>query len=197
MSEKSTISYWLKKPGEEGGEIKILTFETSDVPKVGEVVNINTKINREDLLIQYRHLDGELLRNFLRKDEEQVKGDFVVVHVKRWLSISHVDSTTRDLPIGLQNSTTSYYVSYPAEQLRENFEVFVEPFRHTELTETPIAKVRNLFGGLVGQLDLLNLIGEYPDKEKDLLEIFKSNISNTQESINRLRELLNNSDNWK
>lgn len=197
MSEKSTISYWLKKPGEEGGEIKFLTFETSDVPKVGEVVNINTKINREDLLIQYRHLDGELLRNFLRKDEEQVKGDFVVVHVKRWLSISHADRNTRDLPIGLQNSTTSYYVSYPAEQLRENFEVFVEPFRHTELTETPIAKLRNKMSPIYGYMQVLKSIRDKDITVEEMGDLFKELQNQAIDSIEDIVDFIRNKEIWK
>lgn len=166
MSDKSKITYLLREAGSEDTDgINILTTGCTKVPEVGEVININTKIDREELLIRFREVTGESLQDWLRKDEAQIKGDFVVVSVKRWFNVSHSPSTPYSLPSTLKSSNTSVnYRSFPVEHTIENFEVMVEPFRHTELTETPIAKLRNKMSPIYGYFQLLKAIR---DKEID------------------------------
>lgn len=166
MSDKSKITYLLREAGSEDTDgINILTTGCTKVPEVGEVININTKIDREELLIRFREVTGESLQDWLRKDEAQIKGDFVVINVKRWFSIYHKTVIPRTLPEGLQsNSTSKYYIGFPEEYTVENFEVMLEPFRHTELTETPIAKLRNKMSPIYGYFQLLKAVR---DKEID------------------------------
>jgi hypothetical protein len=201
MQDKSTITYWLRQPGEDSGEaIDILKTITTKVPEVGEVVNINTNIESGWLKSRFSHLSEKQLKAFIRSEESQLKGDFVVVDVKRWLKTRHVPISADEvfeIDTTKSSNPSRKSTELPAEVTTEDFEVFVEPFRHTELTETPIAKVRNSLGSIFGMIDMLSLIGEHPDKEKELLELFKDSIKDTKESMARLRELIGNDKNWR
>jgi len=201
MQDKSTITYWLRQPGEDSGEaIDILKTITTKVPEVGEVVNINTNIESGWLKSRFSHLSENQLKALIRSEDSQLKGDFVVVDVKRWLKARHVPMSANEVfeidTIG-SSSPSGISPEIPVEVITEDFEVFVEPFRHTELTETPIAKVRNLLGSLFGTFDMLSLIAEYPDKKDGLLELFKGHIEGTKESMEKLREIIGNDKNWR
>ena len=201
MQDKSTITYWLRQPGEDSGtETDILVSEVNKVPEIGERLRINTFLDMNDLSREFSHLSEKQIKSLVRKDESQIRGEFVVVDVKRWLKIKHESRKASDIfqiDVLGSNGTSMISPEIPSEYTIENFEVYIEPFRHTELTETPIAKVRNSLGSIFGMIDMLSLIGEHPDKEKELLELFKDSIKDTKESMARLRELIGNDKNWR
>lgn len=201
MKDKSTITYRLVQPGEDRVEsIDILTTYTTKVPEVGEVININTTLEKSWMQSRFSHLSEQQLKALVRSEDSQLRDNFVVVDVKRWLKIMHTPvSADKILEIDFLGSTSTSGIKpeIPVEFIIENFEVYIEPFRHTELTEKPIAKVRNLLGSLFGTFDMVSLISEHPDKEKELLELFKGHIADTKQSIEKLREIIGNDKNWK
>jgi hypothetical protein len=196
--DKTKIRYWLRGIGEERGlEKHIMTTGTAKVPEVGEVINLNTTFERYPILREYDDILGEEnIIKMLRKPEDEVKGDFVVVEVKRWIKIFH-GPQQRNSYLDCEGNKTSFWSVGPCEYFNEDFEVFIEPFRHTELTETPIAKLRNQLTPILGAIDMLELITEFPEKEKELIDLFKSSLPTLQVSIEKVRELVKNSKNWK
>lgn len=199
MSDKTKITYSLREPGsEEPVAIHILTTECTKVPEVGDVIGIDTKIDRERLIIQYKDIKGESLQKWLRQDNAQVQGDFVVVDVKRWFEVFHKRVAPTDLPAGLEsNSTSRHYQFFPEEYIVETFEVFIEPFRHTELTETPIAKLRNKINPMYGYFQILKAL---KDKEVDvetLGDLFKELQDGAIASMDDVLELIRNDKIWK
>lgn len=197
--DKTKIRYWLIGIGEDRDtpEVNILTTSTTKVPEVGEIININTQFNRFPIVQEYSDvLKEDDVIKILRKPEEEVKGDFVVVDVKRWLRITHGSQQPQTYYDTYGNKSSSW-THGPCEFFIEDFEVFIEPFRHTELTETPIAKLRNQLTPILGAVDMLELITEFPDKEEELINMFKSSLPTIRESIDKVRELLKNSKNWK
>lgn len=199
MSDKSTITYWLRQPGEDSGPaVNILTTNCTKVPQVGEVIGIDTKIDREKLLIKYKGVTGESLQKWLRSDEKQIDGDFVVVHVKRWFKVYHKNSAPTTLPSGLVSSNDSkHYIKYPEEYTVENFEVFVEPFRHTELTETPIAKLRNKMSPIYGYMQILKAIRDKEIEVKEMGELFEKLQNQAIDSVDDIVYFIKNKDIWK
>lgn len=202
MKDKTNITYWLQLPGEEneGLEIYIMSTEMSKVPSAGEVINFDTRFEKEWAESVFSHLSEQQKKSFFPREESQIKGDFVVVSVKRYIKVKYYSEEASrvfsNISIG-SNGTSMISPKIPVSYNIECFEVFVQPFRNTELTETPIARVRNLLGPLFGIIDMLNLIAEHPEKEKELLELFKGNIKSTKESIMKLREIIGNDENWK
>lgn len=202
MESKTEIRYWLRLPGSESGsEIEILKTMTYKVPEVGEVINFNTKIDREDLFNQHPHLDKEQLRKFLRKEDEEIKGDFVVESVKRWFEVRHTNQAPLNLPLGLvSDSTTKYYNRYPSEYSIESFEVYIQPFKHSELTETPIAKLRNLLGPMAGYFQMLELLEEMEEndeKKADLHKLLNQAAKQSSQTMDKILELVRNQKIWK
>lgn len=201
MQDKSTITYWLVQPGEDKGEpMQVLKTKTIKTPQVGEVINIDTQLEKGWLKSRFNHLSENQLKALVRSEESQLKDDFVVVDVKRWIKTRHVPMSANEVfeidTIG-SSSPSGISPEIPVEVVNEDFEVYIEPFRHTELTEKPIAKVRNLLGSLFGTFDMVSLIAEHPDKQKELLELFKGHIADTKQSIDRLREIIGDDKNWK
>lgn len=199
MSGKSTITYSLREIGsEEPVAIPILTTECTKVPEVGEVIGIDTKIDRESLIIKYKDIKGESLQKWLRSDESQIQGNFVVVDVKRWFEVFHKPSTPSHLPIGLESSTTATnYRSFPEEYTVETFVVYIEPFRHTELTETPIAKLRNKMSPLYGYLQVVKAMRDKEIDSEQMGELFKEMQNQAIDSIEEIVEFMRNDKIWK
>jgi hypothetical protein len=104
-------------------------------------------------------------------DIDNYQGDFVVVEIKRIVK----------------------KVGYELE----TFEVYIQSFRNTELTETPIAKVRNLLSPILSSFQMLELIKAHPDKEKQIIELIVGQLDVANESIVKLRELIGDSKLWK
>lgn len=198
MNDKSTIRYWLREPGEEDAGINLFTTNTTKVPEKGEVININSLIDKIWIESRFAHLSEKQLKALLPSEEKQVRGNYVVVDVKRWLKTSHhpYAASGSDFAFVSENSTVTSTV-IPVESVKEDFEVFIEPFRHTELTETPIAKLRNALTPVFGIADLVTAMIEHPEKEKELIDLLKGSLGVTRECIDKSRELLRNDKNWK
>lgn len=158
MENRTYITYWLSPPGECNEEIEIFSTVTSKVPTVGEVINFNTQIDMEMLKYKFDGL-GSDWNKFLPSEDKQIKGDFLVVSVKRWLK-TYVKSRHTIEWMDDDGNKCSSKCYNPMAVPDENFEVFVEPFRHTELTETSIAKLRNMMGPIYGYFQLLKAFNE-------------------------------------
>jgi len=198
MQDKSTITYWLRQPGEEDGGINLLTTNTIKVPEKGEVINIETLIDKTWIETRFAHLSEKQLNALLPSEDKRVRGDYVVAEVKRWLKTSHYPYRVSGSDFALvQENTTSTSTVIPVESVKEVFEVFIEPFRHTELTESPIAKLRNSLTPVFGIVDLVTAMIEHPDKEKELIDLLKGSLGVTRECIDKSRDLLKNDKNWR
>lgn len=204
MINKTKITYWLQLPGEDSGmETELLSTFTSKVPESGEVINIETKFDLEWAEQRFKSLSTHDKQIFFPKLDKQVKGDFVVVTVKRFLEVRYHPAPISKVFAGIGSTFNSTSVSMmedreiPVGEEYETFEVFVQPFKHSELTETPIAKLRNLLGPMFGTFDLLNLVKEHPDKEKELRDMFFKNLETANETMPKIRELIGNDKNWK
>lgn len=200
MNDKSTIRYWLRTPGEEGGEINLLSTSAINVPKVGEIINIKTTVDKQWLEIRFRHLSDKQ-RNALTRDEsEQVKDDFVVVDVKRWIKTQLVPVEANDA-FGIENNGTSAKSpEIPMEIVIEEFEVYIEPFRHTELTETPIAKLRNKMGSIYGYFQALKAIrdAKATESHKEAMKVLvKSMEEQAFEDIEDIVDFIKDENIWK
>lgn len=200
MEDKSTITYNLVQPGgDRSNSIQIMRTNTVKVPTVGEVIHFDTRVDIKSMTLQFGHIEESRLKKMITPEEAQVCGDFVVVDVKRWLETKYYPGDVSEFmrssisPSVTAGPNTKFPMSYDVEE----FEVFIEPFRHTELTERPIAKVRNLLGSVFGTMDMLKLLNEHPDKEKELLELMKDNIEVASEAMIKLREIIGNDSNWK
>jgi hypothetical protein len=157
MQDSTEITYWLSKPGEATAEVQIISTITSKVPSKGEVINLETLIDTE----WAERVFTENALKILPQKESCVNGDFVVVDVKRFIRRSVYKGDWTDKGAILKD--------IPLSKNYETFEVIIEPFRHTELTETPIAKLRNVLTPIFGVVEMLKLTQEFPDKEKELL----------------------------
>lgn len=185
--KNTEITYWLSPAGECKAEILVMTTVTSKVPEIGEVIHFNTKFDFNDLALQYSGL-GENWSKLLPLGETQIQGEFLVVNTKRWLK--------NDIQMScLKTNKNTYYG--PKASPVECFEVIIEPFKETTLTEAPIAKLRNSLSPVFGVVDLMTAIIEHPDKEKELLELLKGSLETARECISNSRELLRNDKNWK
>jgi hypothetical protein len=100
---KSEVCYWLKD-GE--SEIKLIEAGAMVPPVVGEVIYIDTKMDKDWYDVHFKKAKFNLY-------EEGVCGDFEVFSVKRYLKKSFY----RDKETGFLFSKT-----------RENFEVFIKKF---------------------------------------------------------------------
>ena len=131
MQDKSEISYWLIQSGEDKGlAIKLLTTNTIKVPKVGEILHINTKIDKNWLDIRFKDLSETQRRALIRDEDTQISSDFSVVSVKRWLKTSLVPikaSEIFSIDVLSGSNTSGISPEIPAEIVSENFEVFLEP----------------------------------------------------------------------
>ena len=197
MKNKTEIRYWLID-GEE--ETDIVGIPTSKVPEVGEVINFGHHWDEDRANRVYEHLDDAHKKAFFPKKEKLITGEYVVVSVNRYITIDYVKTKVSEVFEGVKsfsNSTNYQIVEIPTLNTIEVFEVFIEKFKHSELTETPIAKVRNLLGSLFGTFDMISLIAENPDKEKEILELLKGHIEDAKEPMTRLREIIGDDKNWK
>lgn len=190
---KPEINYWLSPAGDCSANIKIMSTEAIQVPKIGEVIDINTTIDFKELEKQYSNLGSGWARLL---PAEHINGNFLVVDVKRILKIyiSSCNSTEWSDGQGNRCVSTSYI---PAALSIESFEVIVEPFRETDLTETPIAKLRNSLSPIFGMVDLLNIIQQFPEKEKEMLELLRGNLDIAKKCIEESRKLLSDNTKWK
>lgn len=202
MNDKSTISYWLVLPGEdESTAIDILTTPTKKVPEIGEVININTKVDKESLSLQFSHLNEESIRRFIPAKEKQVKNDFVVYDVKRWIkTVYYSEDSNKIFYPEASNSTSSAGTRIPMSYEVENFEVYVHPFQHSELTETPIAKLRNLLGPMSGyfqMLEIINEMDENDDKKAEMHVLLNNVAKQSSETMDKILELVKDQNIWK
>jgi len=204
MSNKSTIRYWLREPGEDSGaEIEILSTVTIKVPEVGEVVNINTTIESSWLKSRFSYLSEKQLKALVRSEDSQLRGDFVVVDVKRWLKTRHIPMSSKDVfeidTIG-SSDISGRGPEIPVEVITEEFEVYIEPFRHTELTETPIAKLRNLLGPMSGYFQMLEIINEMDENDENkagMYELLSQSAKQSSDTMDKILELVKNQKIWK
>mgnify|MGYP006384540371 FL=1 len=202
MKDKSTISYWLVLPGEsEDTAIDILTTPTQKVPEIGEVININTKVDKESLSLQFSHLNEESIRRFIPAKEKQVKNDFVVYDVKRWIkTVYYSEDSNKIFYPEASNSTSGVGTRIPMSYEVENFEVYVHPFQHSELTETPIAKLRNLLGPMSGyfqMLEIINEMDENDDKKAEMHVLLNSVAKQSSETMDKILELVKDQKIWR
>ena len=204
MTNKTKITYWLQIPGEDSGmKTELLSTFTSKVPESGEVINIETKFDLEWAEYRFRNLSAHDKQIFFPKLNTQVKGDFVVVTVKRFLEVRYHPAPISKVFSGIGSTFNSTSIStmedreIPVGEEYETFEVYVQPFKHSELTETPIAKLRNLLGPMFSTFDLLNLAKEHPDKETELREMFFDSLKVANETMPKIRELIGNDKNWR
>lgn len=202
MKDKSTISYWLVLPGEDlGTAIDILTTPTQKVPEVGEVIHINTKIDKESLQREFSHLNEETFRKFMPTQEKQVKNNFVVYDVKRWIKTVYYSEDSNKLFHHESSSVTAGVgTRVPMSYEVENFEVYVHPFQHSELTETPIAKLRNLLGPMYGyfqMLEVVNGMDESDDKKAEMHVLLNKAAKQSSETMDKIIELVKDQKIWK
>ena len=124
MQDKSEINYWL---GE--GNIKLLTTKAIKVPDEGEVLSLDTRIDKIWMKSRFRDLSAAQLKAMTRSDDEQVRGDFKVISVKRWIRIKQFPVEASKLfsldTLG-SNVTSPVSPEIPMEVVYENFEVFLE-----------------------------------------------------------------------
>lgn len=202
MKDKSTISYWLVQPGEElDTAVDILTTPTQKVPEVGEVIHINTKVDKESLQRQFSHLNEETFRKFIPIQEKQVKNDFVVYDVKRWIkTVYYSEDSNKLFYQNSSNVTAGIGTQIPVSYEVENFEVYVQPFRHTELTETPIAKLRNLLGPMAGYFQMLEIVNEMDEgdeKKADMHALLNKAAKQSSETMEQILELVKDQKIWR
>lgn len=199
MKDKSTISYWLVQPGEDLGEaIDIMSTNTFKVPEKGEVIHINSKSDTTNLQHRFSHLKPDQLRRFIPIEEKLVDGDFVVVDVKRWIKICYYPEKLNNLfPLESSNITSNTSVDVPISYEVENFEVYVQPFRNTELTETPIAKLRNKMSPIYGYLQVVKAMRDKETDSEELGNLFKEMQNQAIDSIEDIVEFMRNDKIWK
>lgn len=185
MQDSTEITYWLSKAGEATADVQITSTITSKVPSIGEIIHLETLIEKDWANFVFT----ENALKLLPQEDSCVKGEFVVVDVKRFIR--------RDVYKGNQVLKNAILTDVPLCKNYETFEVVIEPFRHTELTETPIAKLRNVLTPVFGVVEMLMLTQAFPDKEKELLELFRVSLQNeVGPCLERAKELLKNSKNW-
>lgn len=194
MSDTTEISYWLREPGTEDASIDLLRTITSKVPEVGEIIHFNTKIDREMLQINFSDFGD--ISNRLRKEESEVKGQFVVVSVKRFIKIGHATAKSHSY-FDSQGNTSSAIIYGPSEYSIECFEVIVEPFRHTELTETPIAKLRNKMSPIYGYMQVLKSIRDKDIAVEEMGDLLKELQNQAIDSIEDIVDFIRNKEIWK
>ena len=202
MKDKSTISYWLVLPGEDlGTAIDILSTPTQKVPEVGEVIHINTKVDKESLQREFSHLNEENFRRFMPIQEKQVKNNFVVCDVKRWIKTVYYSEDSNKLFFqDSSNVTAGVGTRIPVSYEVENFEVYVQPFQHSELTETPIAKLRNLLGPMYGyfqMLEIVNGMDESDDKKAEMHVLLNKAAKQSSETMDKILELVRDQKIWR
>jgi hypothetical protein len=202
MKDKSTISYWLVLPGEnEDTATDILTTPTQKVPEIGEVININTKVDKESLSLQFSHLNEESIRRFIPAKERQVKNDFVVYDVKRWIkTVYYSEDSNKIFYPEASNSTSGAGTRIPMSYEVENFEVYVHPFQNSELTETPIAKLRNLLSPMSGyfqMLEIINEMDENDDKKAEMHVLLNKVAKQSSKTMDKILELVEDQKIWR
>lgn len=200
MNDKSTIRYWLRQPGEDSDSaVQLISTQTVSVPKVGEIFSIDTKFDKTWLEIRFQHLSEKQRKALTRDEESQVRGDFVVVDVKRWIKTQLVP-VPADEAFGIENNSTSAQrPDVPIEIVREEFEVYIEPFRHTELTETSIAKLRNKMGSIYGYFQALKAFHEAKasDMHKDAMKVLLKDMEKQAiENIEDVVAFIKDDKNW-
>lgn len=127
MKDKTEISYWLKGSGEKE-EIQIMKTMTSKVPEVGEVININTMADELWLDSSFNHLKDFQKALFFPRKEKQIKGEFSVVSVKRY--IKEIYSSVEFHSVHHSQSTGVIKgPEIPDGSINETFEVFIEPVK--------------------------------------------------------------------
>jgi len=196
MKDKTEIRYWLREPGEEGVETHIMRTMTYKVPEVGEVIHFDTVADKGWLERSFNHLPDYQKVAFFPKQEIQIEGDFVVVSVKRYLKEKYSSAEFHSV---FQSELTGRHKGpeIPTGNVIEEFEVFIQPFQHSELTETPIAKVRNLLSPILGSFKIIELIKQNPGREKEIIELLVGGLDVANESIEKLLKIVRDDKNWK
>lgn len=190
ITDKTEISYWLSQSGENNPLDLILTTNTSKVPEIGEVIHFRTLYDKEWAEVTFKE---DYKKKLLPLDETCLLGHFLVVGSKRFIKR---DIFEGNLETQFSNGKGVMYDT-PVECIIETFEITIEPFRETELTETPIAKLRNALNPIFGVVEMLKMTQQFPEKEKEILDLFRSTLQNDIESsLEKARELLKNN-NWK
>lgn len=196
MENKTEITYWLSPAGEKNPTVMLLSTITSKVPEVGEVIGFDTRFDRVWGEGMFRHLSEEQMEIMFPKEDTQILGKFLVVNSQRFIREDWYACESDKL----FNTSTAVNLKgpkLPVSRSIETFEITIEPFRETELTETPIAKLRNLMGPIFSAMDMVNLISEHPDKEKELMELLRTGIETNRHFLDKAREFIRDDKNWK
>lgn len=203
MKSKTEVTYWLKIPGDESGmETDVLKTITSKVPEVGEIIHIDTTSDLfgESIYNKLPDMPKENVDMFLPKKEQRVKGDFVVHSVKRWIKVYYGSQELEGLSAQLSTLSTKTVTKVPCGYEVENFEVFIQPFQHSELTETPIAKLRNLLGPMAGyfqMLEIVNEMGENDDKKAEMHVLLNKAAKQSSDTMDKILELVKDQKIWR
>lgn len=197
MKNKSEITYWLVQPGEDlGTAIDITRTMTTKVPEVGEVINLNTSVDYESLYRRFIHLTPEQINGFICPKDSQVKGDFVVYSVKRWIKTASYAGKLSEAFPSYQN-TSDIEPDVPLSYEKETFEVYIQPFRNTELTETSITKLRNKMSPVYGYLQVVKAIKDKEIDSEELGELFNKLQNQAVDSIEDVVDFMRDEKNWK
>jgi len=105
---KSEVRYWLK---DDQDESQIISAGTMVPPVVGEIIHINTKMDKDWYDARWKKSQ----HNFFKPG---VCGDFKVVSVKRYLKTFYFE-LERDVEAGK--------LGMPMSRTVEEFEVFIKP----------------------------------------------------------------------
>ena len=98
------------------------------------------------------------------------------------------------------NVTAGVGTRIPVSYEVENFEVYVQPFQHSELTETPIAKLRNLLGPMYGyfqMLEIVNGMDESDDKKAEMHVLLNKAAKQSSETMDKILELVRDQKIWR
>lgn len=197
MKNKTEISYWLDADGE---QTLIMNVEVSKVPEKGEKISFDNNWDNDRAERIYSHLSEKQKKTFFPKPEVLLSDYYMVTSVNRYIKIDYIKTKLSSVFPGYSLASESPSMQepeIPIQMVRETFEVMLKPYQECELNATPISKVRNLLGSILGSFEILKLVKEHPEKEAELMEMFKSSSETAIESIPELRDILSNENNWK
>lgn len=202
MKNKTEIRYWLK--GEEV-DLDILATEPSKIPQKGEIINFGHRWNYELANRVYSDLDEKQKETFFPKEETLLNGEYIVTQVTRYITVDYARTKIPDIfpgTIGMKSSTSVNFIAeIPVSFYIEVFEVFIEPFKNSELTESPIAKVRNLLGPITQHFTMLEMQEEYKNYDEDVKKamekLMQENIKLCITSMEKLTRIIKDDKNWE
>lgn len=196
MQNKTQITYWLSPAGENNPTVQIISTITSKVPEVGEVIGFDTRFDRVWAEANFKHLSERQMDMMFPKDETQILGKFLVVNSQRFIKELWFSAEASEV-FGIEPISDFNKTKIPVSRSIETFEITIEPFRETELTETSIARLRNLLGPVFNAMDMIQLISEHPDKEKELMEILRAGAETNRHFLEKARNFIRDDKNWK